>query len=47
MLAPRILGEVGAGWAWTAAAAAPDEAALLALVRDMCLTGDGSNKNGR
>jgi uroporphyrinogen-III synthase len=45
-LAPRILGSLGAGWAWTAAAPVPTEAALLALVRDMCLTRAGS-KNGR
>lgn len=45
-IGPRVLGTVGAGWAWTAAAPEPSEAALLALARDMCLTPSGS-KNGR
>lgn len=45
-IAPRVLLETGAGWSWTAAATSPNEAALLALARDMCLTGGGS-KNGR
>lgn len=44
-LGPRILAAAGAGWAWSAAAPEPTEPALLALARDMCLSGDGS-KNG-
>lgn len=45
-IGPRVLEAVGTGWHWTAAAPRPDEAALLALARDMCLTRRGS-KNGR
>lgn len=45
-IGPRVLEAVGTGWHWTAAAPRPDEAALLVLARDMCLTPGGS-KNGR
>lgn len=45
-IGPRVLGAIGTGWAWTAAAPEPSEAALLALARDMCLSDPGS-KNGR
>lgn len=45
-IGPRVLEAVGTGWAWTAAAPEPSEAALLALARDMCLSDHGS-KNGR
>lgn len=45
-IGPRVLGKAGAGWNWTAAAPEPSDTALLALARDMCLSGDGS-KNGR
>lgn len=41
VLAPRILEGVGGGWSWTAAAREPREGALLALARDMCLSGAG------
>lgn len=35
-LAPRIIAAAGEGWAEARSAAVPDEAALLALARDMC-----------
>lgn len=40
-LAPRVAGAAGSGWAAVAIAERPDDAALLALVRQMCQTGEG------
>jgi uroporphyrinogen-III synthase len=41
-IAPRVAEAAGGGWRAVAAAARPDDAALLALAREMCQTGGGS-----